>query len=126
MPKAGTTLTSEQRTALYKIAMQMAATNGDPSPTSVVAVESTRDEVLSVSFPGDVARGTMEPCLVIQMVGSFTALAKVPAGAPSPAGDVLTIVVDASTYLVHGLSVRTGNAPDIGTLGPVLALTGSD
>ena len=117
-------MTSEQRTALYKVAMWMAATNGDPSPTSIVAVASTRDEALSVIAPGHVVRGTMGPCFVIQMVGNFTALTKGPPGAPPITGNVLTIVVDASTYQVDDWNVRTGNAPDTSALGPVSALTG--
>jgi hypothetical protein len=119
--KGGTTLTSRQETALSKVALLMARTNGDPLPSSVEVVASTREEALPVVFPGEMVNGAVGPCYVIEILGNFTALASPPLGAASPKGTVVTEILDAFTYKVEDVSV--GNfVADIASLGRVFHL----
>ncbi len=121
-PKTGrTTLTPAQVTALSKVALWMARTNGDTSPGSVKGVVATREQALPVVFPGEMVNGAAGRCYVLVILGSFTALASPTSAVASPKGTVLTVIVDSTSYQVEDLSL--GNVvPDIASLGAVFAL----
>ncbi len=55
------------------------------------------------------------------MAGTFTALAKVTAGAAAPTGPVLWVVVIASDYTVEDFGLSSA-VPNISPLGPVTNL----
>ena len=119
----GTALTRTPASALSKVALRIARVNGDPSPTSVVVVASTREQALPVVFRGEMVNGATGRCYVIEMLGSFTPLSSPPRGAPSPKGSVLTAIVNASTFQIEDLSV--GNVvSNLTSLGRVFALRG--
>jgi hypothetical protein len=113
-------LTSQQATALSNVALRMATTNGDRSPTSTEVVASTRERALTVVTPGDFVNGATGACWVIQMRGHFT-VARGPSGAAPPKGMALTVIVNAATYEVEDWSV--GNVvSNIASLGTALFL----
>jgi hypothetical protein len=108
------------KTRLRAVGARLAALNGEPHPTNVVAVRSTRKAAVAASSGADV--DTDESSYLIVLHGHFVGhAAKLPRGAELPRGAVLTIVVDARTNLVTdwGISDRT---PDTSSLGSETSL----
>ncbi len=104
-----------------------AKADGDTAPLWMTAVLTTHAKALTSATPGDFVPGTEGvPVFLITMRGHFIATeASRPPGAAAPAGNYLSIVVDAGTFqmLDYGLSP---SPPPVSpaSLGPVTYLTG--
>lgn len=102
------------------IALSVAAQNGDRSPTSVQTVQTTHTAAYSLLWPGAGNEADTTPAYVTTMKGSFTANnGLLPAGAPAPTGNVLTIVVNAQTGQMMDLNL-SNRTPDLSQLGTVM------
>jgi hypothetical protein len=112
---------------LTTIAHRAAAINGDPSPAWITAVLTTHAKALTSATPGDYVPGsTHAEVFLITMRGHFTAKeATGPPGAKAPAGQYLSLVIDATTFqgLDFGISAKPPPVPPA-NLGPVTHLTG--
>jgi hypothetical protein len=105
---------------LAALAQRSSQVNGDDAPTGVQYVETTRAR--AVALAGASPRGASR-VYVLQLRGHFNgAYASVPAGHRAPAGNTLTIVVDAATGVVTDAGLT--NAPvDLARLGTVANLS---
>lgn len=91
--------------------------NGDATPTSIKAVETTRKRVA-----GNAGVSSDQPVVTIQMHGTFVGnLASVANGDKAPKGNTLTVTLDKTTGEITDWSI--GSQPqDLKTLGAVKAL----
>jgi hypothetical protein len=97
------------------LAQRIATESGDPTPSSVWAVSTTRGAA-NRAAGGDTVDSN-QPVYLVAMTGTFTdEMASIPKGAPSPAGHMVTFVADAATRQV--LDYGIGDArPDLQALG---------
>ncbi|MGP4092919.1 hypothetical protein [Nonomuraea sp. KM90] len=100
-----------------KQAVAFAKYNGDASPDSIEAVETTRKKV-----KGNAGVSDDQPVVTIQMRGDFVGnLAPVAKGDRAPKGDTLTVTLDKKTGEITDWSI--GSSPqDLKKLGAVKAL----
>jgi hypothetical protein len=111
---ASTSLTQAQITG---IALGFAANAGDPTPTLVEHVETTRSQAVEASSADTVQNNAAS--YLIAMRGNFVLQdAPRPPGAAAPTGSVLTLVIDAQTGQLTDIGVQD-NVPDLSQLGPV-------
>lgn len=109
---------SLSRSQLTQTALAEAAAMGDAQPTSVVSVPTTRERA-NLLASGELA-GRDSPAFLIVVQGSFRVPdVLAPAGSSGSAqGDVLTLVVDASTGEITDVGVQD-DLPDVSALGIV-------
>lgn len=122
----GTSVPASAIGRLTAIAHRAAARNGDPKPTWITAVATTRAKALTSATPGDYVPGSARvKVYLITMCGHFTAGdASIPPGAKAPSGRYLSLVIDARTF--RGLDFGIGPKPPPvapASLGPVTRLT---
>lgn len=107
-----------QPSALHDVIHAIAAANGEPSPGSATAVETTRGQASQITAAGSVDPSeTNRDVFLIVTTGHFTGhMAHVPPRRPLPVGTILTVVVDAHTGQLTdwGLS---NNEPDLTAAG---------
>jgi hypothetical protein len=112
---------------LTAIAHRAASINGDPAPAWITVGMTTHAKALTVATPGDYIPGSADvKVFLIIMRGHFTAReVSVPPGAKAPAGQYLSLVIDARTFqgLDFGLDRKPPPVP-LTSLGPVTYLTG--
>jgi hypothetical protein len=124
---AGTPVPASAIGRLTAIARRAASGNGDPSPAWITAVETTRAKALTSATPGDSVPGSAHvKVFLITMRGHFTdTAAPGPPGAKAPAGQYLSLVIDARTFqgLDFGISPQPPPVPPA-SLGPVTYLAG--
>jgi len=124
---AGTPVPAAAIGRLTAVARHAAAINGDPAPAWITAVVTTRARALTSATPGDhVPRSAHVKVFLVTMRGHFTASeASRPPGARAPAGQYLSLVIDARTFqgLDFGISRRPPPVPPA-SLGPVTHLAG--
>lgn len=101
---------------ILAIALAAAKANGDPRPTLIQHVLSTRRRAVQVTSGGDLVNGH-EPVYAVEVRGRFLAAdAPSPVGASPPRGSVLTLVLRASTGkpLDFGLSNKSAHLERLG------------
>lgn len=112
---------------LTAIAHRVAAASGDRHPAWITAVLTTRAKALTSATPGDQVPGSAHTSVfLITMREHFTASsAPGPPGAQAPAGQYLSLVIDARTFrdLDLGISSKPPPVPPA-ALGPVRHLSG--
>lgn len=112
--ETGPTLTDAQ---VSEIAGEFAAGMGDPNPTSIEHVESTRQQGV-FALSGDTV-STNPDVYAIVMRGQFVANnAPRASEATAPSGPVLTLVINATTGALTDFGVQN-QVPDLSSLGPV-------
>jgi hypothetical protein len=110
---------------LAAIADRAARANGDPAPSQVTAVLTTRAKALTSATPGDFIPGSGGvPVFLVTLRGHFTAAdVSRPPGSVAPTGRYLSLVVDAATFQVTDFGISpepTRVSP--ASLGPVTYL----
>ncbi len=106
---------SEQR--ILTLALQAAASNGDPHPSLIEHAEGTRFEAVLVSSGDLVFEWNWS--ILIAVRGRFTATdISIPPGARVPTGTVLTLVINARTGQGTDFGLG-GRSPPLDRLGPV-------
>ena len=103
VPAHGSGISASAFASLTKIALDMAADNGDARPRSVVAVATTHAVALAIATPGDLTPTVPagERVYLVVMRGSFTGYeAAPPSGAVLPTGSYLSFVVSEKTFRV--------------------------
>lgn len=124
---ANTGVTSAPTTAalarLKAIAHNMGSVNGDSHPVTVVAVETTGRRALAAATPGGTEPGVARvPVYVIAMTGNFKGYGfRHPGGSPVPTGRFLDIVINAKTFWVMAMSLRSERT-QVGSLGRAFSL----
>jgi hypothetical protein len=112
---------------LTAIAHRAATANSDPAPEWITAVKTTHAKALTVATPGDYVPGSAKTAVfLITMRGHFTANnVSRPPGAKAPAGQYLSLVLDARTFqeLDFGLGPKPPSAA-LARLGRVTYLAG--
>lgn len=111
---------------LLTLADNIAAQNGDSSPTSIVAVPTTRFAANATAFGASVSGNT--GVYLVQLVGNFVGHdAHLPSGAAPPRGTTLTLVVDAAdmSILDWGIEPTGLGTTEFSSLGAVTTLSGS-
>jgi hypothetical protein len=104
-------------TQISQTAHKYAAAMGDPNPSSIEHVESTRQQAVAV-LSGDKV-STNPDVYAIVMRGQFVDNeAPLPGDATAPSGSVLTIIINATTGQLTDLGVQN-QVPDLTSLGPV-------
>lgn len=98
-----------------QIASEFAGGMGDPNPTSIEYVESTRQQAVS-ALSGDKV-DTNPDVYAIVMTGDFVA-STAPTDGPPPTGSVLTMVINANTGALTDFGVQN-QVPDLTSLGSV-------
>jgi hypothetical protein len=112
---------------LTELARRAAAANGDASPEWMTAVLTTHAKALTSATPGDLVPGTGRASVyLVTMRGHFIAYgSSPPAGAALPAGEYLSLVVDARTFRVLDFGLSPTPPPVApASLGPVTYLAG--
>lgn len=115
----GQSLSTSAAAALCKDAGQIAALNGEASPSAIEAVTTTRNDAVHVAQGQGEDVLSKEPVYLVQMQGGFTGYeASVPAGTNLPKGAVMafTVSVDSGAVLDWGIAAAPA---DLSTLGPV-------
>jgi hypothetical protein len=110
---------------LAAIADRAARTNGDPAPSQVTAVLTTRAKALTSATPGDFVPGSAGvPVFLVTLRGHFTADdVSRPPGSAAPTGRYLSLVVDAATFQVTDFGISPEPPPvSPASLGPVTYL----
>lgn len=108
-------------TQIATVARNFAAAAGDPSPTSIRAVRTTRGAANLLLSGASVSDASHDVYAIVE-TGNFTIKnLPIPPNAPAPRGTVLHIVVDASTGEMLDEGVNDIK-PDLATLGSVLAI----
>jgi len=111
---------------LRRIALKLAAENGDPRPSSIGAVGTGRLRALALVDSGVFVRGADEASHLIVMTGRFSSdRGESPRGSEAPAGEVLWLLVTAEGHVVEDWGMLP-HLPDLSPLGPVLDLTTAD
>ncbi len=103
---------------------KIAAAGGDPNPSSVKFVTTTRQAAMDLIHGGRV--GSNQPVYFVVLHGHFVdTVARVPPGSPFPSGHVITLTIDTATdptvpgYLDYTIG---DEVPDLTSLGPVHVL----
>jgi hypothetical protein len=110
---------------LAAIADRAARANGDPAPSQVTAVLTTRAKALTSATPGDFVPGSGGvPVFLVTLRGHFTAAdVSRPPGSAAPTGRYLSLVVDAATFQVTDFGISPAPPPvSPASLGPVTYL----
>jgi hypothetical protein len=108
-------------TELRAIALRASSANNDAQPSSAQVWLSTRQAAVDATTGSLV--DTDQPVYVLEVHGHFVAtLMPVPPGHPPPKGDVLTLVLDASTLETTDISV--GDRGPVGDFGPAATVLG--
>jgi hypothetical protein len=120
---ASSAMTADAPSALRKVALDLAAHNGDARPRAVTYVATHRQAAIAATTHGQDAVPSDQPVYLIRVDGNFRGWqAKTPAGHPRPTGNVLTAAVDPATGRVVDWSIQhTGT--DIAQLGPTTRLS---
>lgn len=128
-PATGAPVPASAITRLTVLANRAAEANGDASPQWMTAVLTTRARALTSATPGDFVPGAYGlRVYLVTMRGHFTAYgSSPPSGAALPAGEYLSLVVDAATFQVldFGLSATPPPVPPA-SFGPVTCLIGRE
>lgn len=108
---------------IKSLAMSDAARTGDSTPTDIsYSARTTRNRALAASGSGASMGGVYGSAggyFVVVAHGDFTAYdAEIPNGAKIPTGQVMTLVVDATTGEVTDSGIQH-NTPNLSGLGPV-------
>jgi len=122
---AGSPVPTSAISRLTVLASRAAAADGDASPQWMTAVLTTHAKALTSATPGDTVPGTGGVRVyLITMRGHFTAYASSPPpGAALPAGEYLSLVVDAQTFQVLDSGLSPAPPPvSPASLGPVTYL----
>lgn len=100
MTPAGSPVPAPALPRLTAIAQRAATIDGDASPAWITVVLTTRARALTSATPGDSVPGSAHVhVFLITMRGHFIAReASVPPGAEAPAGEYLSLVIDARTF----------------------------
>ncbi len=103
------------------IALQVAANEGDPAPTAMQAVRTTRSDTDRLEDSGSSLPDV--PVWLVQVIGNFVCHdCKIPPGADPPSGTAITLVLDAVTY--EGSEFGIDKKPlDLSKLGEVVDLS---
>ena len=105
--------------SLCKEARQVAALNGEPSPSAIEAVTATRDDAVHVAQGEGEDVLSHEDVYLVQMQGAFTGYeASVPAGTELPKGGVMTFTISVSSGAVLDWGIASA-AANLSVLGPV-------
>jgi hypothetical protein len=122
---AASPVPASARAQLTEVASRAAAANGDASPEWVTAVLTTHAKALTSATPGDLVPGAGRVSVyLVTMRGHFIAYgSSPPAGAALPAGEYLSLVVDARTFQVLDIGLSPTPPPVApASLGPVMYL----
>jgi hypothetical protein len=111
---------------LTLIADRAAKASGDAAPAWMTAVLTTHAKALTSATPGDFVPGGGVRVFLVTMRGHFVANgAPGPSGAAAPTGRYLSLVVDATTFLVLDSGLSPAPPPvSPASLGPVTYLAG--
>lgn len=102
---------------IKQIALEFAATMGDPNPTAIEYAKGNRQQIVFAFSQDDVSDNTEVDAIV--MHGQFVAKhAPVPAGASAPHGSVLIMVINATTGELTDIGIQQ-QAPNLSAFGPV-------
>jgi len=108
-------------TAVRGLATQLAAANGDPAPSSMEYVLTTRQAAAKATSQAVV--DSDQPVYVASFSGKFSGdLAKTPRGAVKPSGSVMTVVIDQSTGRITDWGIEKAT-PTLAALGAVQKLS---
>ncbi|MDQ6777031.1 MAG: hypothetical protein M3071_12640 [Actinomycetota bacterium] len=123
--KASSAPTSMSASQIRTIALNFATAAGDPTPTSIEYVASTRAAANQALYGGKLQGDPTanDPSYVIVQQGSFREdHAPRPPQASVPTGSVLVVVVNASTGQMTDLSLGQTTPSSLASLGTVIPL----
>ena len=121
-PKAQSgALRSKRPVSDTQLAVRLSARMGDPNPSEIVVVSTTREKAQHAISPGEEVIGGAPPdtpVRIFAMHGEFTDPGPIPPGARPPRGTWLTVSVDAATGRTEELSLGD-RRPELATLGAI-------
>ncbi len=119
---ASSIIPSDAQSALLAKAMSYAKQNGDPNPSSIVAVATTRGRVEALGAWRDYTRSPSEPVYAVQLTGNFAcARCSSPSASASPQGGASMMFVTSMDLKVTDWGC-CGAPEDLSSLGNVVQL----
>ncbi len=109
-------------TQVDNLSLSAAAENGDPNPSAIETVLTSRGAADNAIWPGAGAQPDPQRVYAITMVGSFSSSALGgPANASNATGNVFSIVVDAATGVATDVNLRNSSV-SLASAGTVIHL----